>query len=175
MNQASAPWPSHMRGCCSEHVVRERKVLRALFLIAFLSSVFCFSLSSVYHRPILEERRIEKWDSLMFLHSPALLLTADVEDGRLEIGFIISWGLFIPLLLISFEVRFIDPLEEKNFQKSSWTYPQGSAQLLPGEGACVTFYAVRPMERVSMAVVDFSTPLRCARNDRREGLCIFSK
>ena len=73
MNQASAPWPSHMRGCCSDlgrsgkpwegpfmcrlranfsrlaypmqdtHI-RERKVLRALFLIAFLSFVFgyCF-------------------------------------------------------------------------------------------------------------------------------------
>ena len=33
---------------------------------------------------------MEKWDSLMFLHSPALLLTADVEDGCLEIGYIIS-------------------------------------------------------------------------------------
>ena len=62
----------------------------ALFLIAFLSSVFCFALSSVYHRPILEEGRIEKWDSLIFLHSPALLLTADVENGSLEIGFTIS-------------------------------------------------------------------------------------
>ena len=68
--------------------IRERKVLRALFLIAFL--FFCIALSSVYHRPIVEEGRIEKWDSLMFLHSPALLLTADVEDGRLEIGFIVS-------------------------------------------------------------------------------------
>ena len=29
-------------------------------------------------------------DSLMFLHSPALLLTADVEDGSLEIRCIIS-------------------------------------------------------------------------------------
>ena len=27
---------------------------------------------------------------LIFLHSPALLLTADVEDGHLEIGYIIS-------------------------------------------------------------------------------------
>ena len=90
MNQASAPWPSHIHGCCSEHVVRERKVLRALFLIAFLSSVCCFVFSSVYHRPIVEEGRCEKWDSLMILHSPALPLTADMEDGRLEIGFIIS-------------------------------------------------------------------------------------
>ena len=49
----------------------------------------------------------------MILHSPALLFTADVEDGRLEIGFIVSWGLFIPLLLISQRVRFLDPLKEK--------------------------------------------------------------
>ena len=70
--------------------IRERKVLRALFLIAFLSSVCCFAFSSVYHRPIVEEGRCEKWDSLMILHSPALPLTADMEDGRLEIGFIIS-------------------------------------------------------------------------------------
>ena len=91
MNQASAPWLSRLRGCCSEHVVRERKVLRALFLIAFLSSVFLgTAFSSVYHRPIVEEGRIEKWNSLMILHSPALLFTADVEDGRLEIGFIVS-------------------------------------------------------------------------------------
>ena len=132
MNQASAPWPSHIHGCCSEHVVRERKVLRALFLIAFLSSVFwyctIFCLSSADFR----RRRGEKWNSLMFLHSPALLLTADVEDGRLEIGFNISWGLFIPLLLISQKVRFLAPLEGKNFWKIFWTYPQGSAQLHPG-------------------------------------------
>ena len=70
--------------------IRERKVLRALFLIAFLSSVFWYCIFSVYHRPIVEEGRIEKWDSLMFLHSPALLLTADVEGGSLEIGYIIS-------------------------------------------------------------------------------------
>ena len=49
----------------------------------------------------------------MLLHSPALLFTADEEDGRLEIGFIVSWGLFIPLLLISQRVRFLDPLKEK--------------------------------------------------------------
>ena len=88
MNQASAPWPSHFRGCCSDHVVRERKVLRSLFLIAFL--FFCIALSSAYHRPIVEEGRIKKWNSLMLLHSPALLFTADEEDGRLEIGFIVS-------------------------------------------------------------------------------------
>ena len=57
------------------------------------------------------------------------------------------------------------PPGRKYFQKFSRTYPQGSAQLLSGEGACVTFYAVRPMEWGSMAVGDFSTPLRCARND----------
>jgi len=51
---------------------------------------FCIALSSAYHRPIVEEGRIEKWNFLMILHSPALLLTADVEDGRLEIGFIVS-------------------------------------------------------------------------------------
>ena len=51
---------------------------------------FCIALSSAYHRPIVEEERIEKWNSLMILHFPALLLTADVEYGRLEIGFIVS-------------------------------------------------------------------------------------
>ena len=84
--------------------------------LPYCFSVFCFlgtAFSSVYHRPIVEEGRIEKWNSLMILHSPALLLTADVEDGRLEIGFIVSWGLFIPLLLISQRVRFLDPLKEK--------------------------------------------------------------
>ena len=90
MNQASAPWPSRLRGCCSEHVVRERKVLRALFLIAFLSSVFWVLHFLLSIMPIVEEGRIEKWNSLMILHSPALLFTADVEDGRLEIGFIVS-------------------------------------------------------------------------------------
>ena len=61
--------------------------------LPYCFSVFCFlgtAFSSVYHRPIVEEGRIEKWNSLMFLHSPALLFTADVEDGRLEIGFIVS-------------------------------------------------------------------------------------
>ena len=62
----------------------------SLFLIAFLSSVLGLAFSSVFHRPILEEGRIEKWNSLMFPHSPVILLTADMEDGRLEIGFIIS-------------------------------------------------------------------------------------
>ena len=62
----------------------------SLFLIAFLSSVLGLAFSSVFHRPILEEGRIEKWNSLMILHSSALLFTADVEDGRLEIGFIVS-------------------------------------------------------------------------------------
>ena len=89
MNQASAPWPSHIHGCCSDlrrsgkpwegpfmcrlranfsrlaypmqdtHI-RERNVLRALFLIAFLSSVLVLAFSSVYHRPILEEGGYEK-------------------------------------------------------------------------------------------------------------------
>ncbi|WP_297001634.1 hypothetical protein, partial [uncultured Dialister sp.] len=62
----------------------------SLFLIAFLSSVLGLAVSSVFHRPILEEGRIEKWNSLMFPHFPVILLTADMEDGRLEIGFIIS-------------------------------------------------------------------------------------
>ena len=62
----------------------------SLFLIAFLSSVLGLAFSSVFYRPILEEGRIEKWNSLMFPHSPVILLTADMEDGRLEIGFIIS-------------------------------------------------------------------------------------
>ena len=92
MNQASAPWPSHIHGCCSDQGrsgkpwegpfmcrpganfsrlaypmqdthIRERKVLRALFLIAFLSSVFLgTAFFSVYHRPILEEGRCEKME-----------------------------------------------------------------------------------------------------------------
>ena len=70
--------------------IRERKVLQPSSLLLFCLLFFGTALSSVYHRPILEERGIEKWVSLMFLHSPALLLTADVEDGSFEIGFIIS-------------------------------------------------------------------------------------
>jgi hypothetical protein len=70
--------------------IREKNVLQPSSLLLFCLLFFGTALSSVYHRPILEEGGIEKWDSLMFLHSPALLLTADVEDGRLEIGFNIS-------------------------------------------------------------------------------------
>ena len=77
MNQASAPWPSHSHGCCSDLVVRERKVLRALFLIAFLS--FVFLLPSVF--PGFQKRKDEKWNSLMSPLSPALFSTADVEKG----------------------------------------------------------------------------------------------
>ena len=80
----------------------------------------------------------------MFLRSPALLLTADVEDGSLEIGFIISWGLFIPLLLISQKVRFLDPLEEK-ISRNYFSAPHGFAQLLSAEGACVTCFPFRPI------------------------------
>ena len=61
--------------------------------LPYCFSVFCFlgtAFSSVYHRPIVEEGRIEKWNSLMSPHSPVILLTADMEDGRLEIGFIVS-------------------------------------------------------------------------------------
>jgi hypothetical protein len=61
--------------------------------LPYCFSVFCFfgtALSSVYHRPILEEGGLKRWNSLMFLHSPALLLTADMEDGSLEIRLIIS-------------------------------------------------------------------------------------
>ena len=77
MNQASAPWPSHSHGCCSDLVVREKKVLRALFLIAFLS--FVFLLPSVF--PGFQKRKDEKWNSLMSPLSPALFSTADVEKG----------------------------------------------------------------------------------------------
>ena len=61
--------------------------------LPYCFSGFCFlgtAFSSVYHRPIVEEGRIEKWNFLMILHSPALLLTADMEDGRLEIRLIIT-------------------------------------------------------------------------------------
>ena len=70
--------------------IRERKVLQRSSLLLFCLLFFGTALSSVYHRPIVEEGGIEKWDSLMFLHSPALLLTADVEDGNWEIRYIIS-------------------------------------------------------------------------------------
>ena len=49
----------------------------SLFLIAFLSSVFL--LPSVF--PGFQKRKDEKWNSLMSPLSPALLSTADVEDG----------------------------------------------------------------------------------------------
>ena len=68
---------------------RQREESPAIAL-PYCFSVFCIALSSGYHRPIVEEGRIEKWNFLMILHSPALLLTADVEDGHLEIGFIVS-------------------------------------------------------------------------------------
>ena len=57
--------------------IRERKVLRSLFLIAFLSSVFL--LPSVF--PGFQKRKNEKWNSLMSPLSPALFSTADVEKG----------------------------------------------------------------------------------------------
>ena len=92
MNQASAPWPSHFHGCCSDHVVRERKVLRALFLIAFLSSIF-FALSSVYCRPVLEEGRL-KSEIPWCLPSPYLLLYRGCGKSIWKMAFIISWVLF---------------------------------------------------------------------------------
>ena len=70
--------------------IRERKVLRTLFLIAFLSSVFGYCIVFCLSSADFRRRRGEKWNSLMFLHSSALLLTADVEGDSLEIGFIIS-------------------------------------------------------------------------------------
>jgi|GEM_PF-4188369 len=57
--------------------IRERKVLRSLFLIAFLS--FVFLLPSVF--PGFQKRKNEKWNSLMSPLSPALFSTADVEKG----------------------------------------------------------------------------------------------
>lgn len=50
--------------------------------------------------------------------------------------------------------------------KLSFGVPQGSAQLLSVEGTYVTFYTLESLERGSMVVGDFSTSLRCARNDR---------
>ena len=46
MNQASAPWPSHSHGCCSDLVVRERKVLRPSSLLLFCLLFSCFLLFS---------------------------------------------------------------------------------------------------------------------------------
>ena len=57
--------------------IRERKVLRLLFLIAFLSSVVL--LPSVF--PGFQKRKDEKWNFLMSPFSPAFLSTADVEKG----------------------------------------------------------------------------------------------
>ena len=89
--------------------------LRANFPLPYYFSVFCFGSCIFFCLPSADFRRSrgEKWNFLMFLHSPALLLTADVEGGSFESGFTISWGLFIPLLLISQRVRFLDPLKEK--------------------------------------------------------------
>ena len=47
----------------------------------------------------------------------------------------------------------------------SFGVPQGFAQLLSGEGACVTFYTLESLERGDTVLGDFSTSLRCARND----------
>ena len=60
--------------------------------LPYCFSVFCFWYCIVFCLSSADFRRSrgEKWNFLMFLHSPALLLTADVEDGRLEIGFIVS-------------------------------------------------------------------------------------
>ena len=51
---------------------------------------------------------------------------------------------------------------QKQIAAKFQTYPQGSAQLLPGEGACVTFYALRPLERGGHGAGGFldSTSLR---------------
>jgi hypothetical protein len=122
MNQASAPWPSHLHGCCSDLVVRERKVLRSLFLIAFLSSVF--QLPSVF--PGFQKQKDEKWNSMMSPLSPALPSTADVEESILEIRFIISRDLFIPLVLQSLKVPFLDPLLWKIFEKKDPFHEKGS-------------------------------------------------
>ena len=100
MNQASAPWPSYIRRCCSilgrsgnkkesplmcrlranfsrlaypmqdTHII-ERKVLRALFLIAFLSSVYWYCI--VFCLSSADFRRRKDW-----------------KDG-------IPWCFFIPL------------------------------------------------------------------------------
>ena len=119
MNQASAPWPSHMRGCCSDlgrsgkpwegpfmcrlranfsrlaypmqdtHI-RERKVLQPSSLLLFCLLFFGTALSSVYHRPILEEGRCEKME---FPDVSSFLCPSPYRGcggGHLEIGFIIS-------------------------------------------------------------------------------------
>ena len=62
MNQASAPWLSHIHGCCSILVAKERKVLQPSSLLLFCLLFFGTAFSSVYHRPILEEGRIEKME-----------------------------------------------------------------------------------------------------------------
>ena len=64
---------------------------------------------------------------------------------------------FHPSIINIAEGSIFRPPGGKKFLKIYFGVPQGSAQLLSGEGACVTFYAVRSMERGSMAVGDFST------------------
>ena len=71
------------------HII-ERKVLRALFLIAFLSSVLVLAFSSIFHRPILEEGGYEKREFPDVSSFPCPPLTADMKDGSFEIGCIIS-------------------------------------------------------------------------------------
>ena len=58
--------------------------------LPYCFSVFIFLTFPSDSRPGFQKQRDKKWNSLMFLLSPALLLTADMEDGRLEIRFIIS-------------------------------------------------------------------------------------
>ena len=130
--------------------IRERKVLLSLFLIAFLSSVFL--LPSVF--PGFQKRKDEKWNSLMSPLSPALFSTADVENGIWEMGFIISWGLFIPLILISFEVRFFYPLEEKNSENFLDLYSR--LRPTPSKGRSLRYVLCYEANRAeSMAVGDF--------------------
>ena len=144
MNQASAPWPSHIHGCCSDLVVRERKVLRALFLIAFLSSVFEYCIVFCLSSADCRRRRIEKMEFPDVSSFPC----PSPYRGCGEWPF----GNRIHHLMRSFHSSIINITEVsisrppgKKILKNYFSVLQGFAQLLSGEGACVTCFSSRPL------------------------------
>ena len=171
MNQASAPWLSHIHGCCSEHGrsgkpwegpfmcrlranfsrlaypmqdthIRERKVLRPSSLL-----LFCFfgtAYSSVHHRPILEEGRIEK------MEFPDVSSFPCPSSYRGCGGW--QFGNRMHHLMRPFHSSIINITEGSIFRppgkkilKNYFSVPQGSAQILSGEEACVTCFSSSPL------------------------------
>ena len=76
---------------------------------------FCFAFASVCCRPGLGEGRVKRKIPWFFSLAPVLFSIADVEKDIWEMESIISWGLFIPLLLISQKPQFLD-FQGKNFK-----------------------------------------------------------